>query len=522
MSVIIKGRDIVLRDYAQITDTIGGSSKKIDVFWYLEKVNKAVYPYDEYHPVDYILSVYSHILDYAAGSSYPMDRMFFFMIHNKDYEFYSNPENVKSTTKLTNVITNKPIYSVSANSNIRFSGCTTFKTIAEKTGVSVYEKFNGIPESKYKDIMDVIGPVCSNTLIVDTPHIQTAVGDAVTTLSNNCYLFSETDQITIKLKYEDGEVVIPTYIGGFDITGEVGIPKYVTTTPSLEHYSLNNIPNYADITEYPQVNLDEIKNTLNNLKYYELTSGNYMFSPSSDGYYTYYTPDFQTLDLNSLDVSKIHSMSDMFAYCNNLTTLDVSKWNTSNVTYMDNMFYHCNKLTTLDVSGFDTSNVTDMNMMFGNCENLATLNVSKWDTSNVTYMGSMFAYCNSLTTLNVSKWDTSNVTSMGGMFYHCGKLTALDVSNFDTSKVTNMGSMFYSCNSLTNLILNFDLNNITELDVSNFVRDIQYMFYKCTITSGSIRFFNVRRSVFTDRAKFIERAFASGINPNILTIEFID
>ena len=202
MSSIIKGRDIVLRDYAQITDTIGGSSKKIDVFWYLEKVNKAVYPYDEYHPVDYILSVYSHILDYAAGSSYPMDRMFFFMIHNKDYEFYSNPENVKSTTKLTNVITNTPIYSVSSNSNIRFSGCTTFKAIAEKTGVSEYEKFNGIPESKYKDIMDIIGPVCSNTLIVDTPHIQTAVGDAVTTLSNNCYLFSETDQITIKLKYE--------------------------------------------------------------------------------------------------------------------------------------------------------------------------------------------------------------------------------------------------------------------------------------------------------------------------------
>ena len=43
------------------------------------------------------------------------------MIHNKDYEFYSNPENVKSTTKLTNVITNTPIYNVRSNSNIRLA-----------------------------------------------------------------------------------------------------------------------------------------------------------------------------------------------------------------------------------------------------------------------------------------------------------------------------------------------------------------------------------------------------------------
>ena len=86
MSLIIKGREIVLNDYAQITATIGGSSKTVDVYWYLEKVDGAVYPYDEYHPIDYILSVYSHILGYTAGSSYPMDRMFFFMMHNNDYK----------------------------------------------------------------------------------------------------------------------------------------------------------------------------------------------------------------------------------------------------------------------------------------------------------------------------------------------------------------------------------------------------------------------------------------------------
>ena len=228
-----------------------------------------------------------------------------------------------------------------------------------------------------------------------------------------------------------------------------------------------------------------------------------------------YCNNLTTLDVSNFDTGKVTDMGVMFGDCSNLTTLNVSKWDTSNVTYMGGMFYKCKKLTTLNVSGFNTSRVTNMGNMFDGCNSLITLDVSNFDTSKVTNMNGMFYDCNKLTTLNVSKWDTSNVTYMGYMFAFCSNLTTLNVSKWDTSNVTYMGGMFNGCTSLSNLKLNFDMSSISD------IKKVKDIFANCKIISGSIKFTNVKTSVFKDRATFINAINGSGINSAILTVNFV-
>ena len=222
-----------------------------------------------------------------------------------------------------------------------------------------------------------------------------------------------------------------------------------------------------------------------------------------------------TLDVSKWDTSNVIAMFDVFEACSSLTTLDVSKWDTSKVVIMNYMFEFCENLTTLDVSKWDTSNVTNMCSMFKYCINLTALDVSKWNTSKVADMHNMFNYCQNLTTLDVSKWDTSNVTDMNNMFYFCFRLVTLDLSNFNTSKVTDMNNMFGYLSSLSNLKLNFDMSSISD------IKKVKDMFANCKITSGSIKFNNVKISVFKDRATFINAINGSGINSAILTVNFV-
>ena len=237
----------------------------------------------------------------------------------------------------------------------------------------------------------------------------------------------------------------------------------------------------------------------------------------------YYCNKLTALDVSGFDTSNVTDMNMMFDGCSSLTTLNISKWDTSKVTDMSDMFGSCNNLTTLDISGFDTSNVTDMGGMFAYCNKLTALDVSKWDTSNVTVMSDMFNGCNKLTTLDVSNFNTSKVTVFGtasqydyheGMFEGCG-ITSLDLSNWDTSKGKYMRDMFYGCTALTNLVLNFDMSSITD------AKNVTNMFTNCKITSGSIVFNNVKTSVFTDRATFINAISGSGISDSILTVNFV-
>jgi surface protein len=135
-------------------------------------------------------------------------------------------------------------------------------------------------------------------------------------------------------------------------------------------------------------------------------------------------------------------------------------------------------------------------------------------------MYGLFSNCYALSSVNLSGWDTSNVTRMGGasinsgMFASCYALKTINISHFNTSKVTDMRNMFWTC-GVTNLKLNFDMSSITDANM------VSSMFYNCKISAGSIKFTNVKTSVFTNKATFINAISGSGINSAILTVSFV-
>ena len=131
------------------------------------------------------------------------------------------------------------------------------------------------------------------------------------------------------------------------------------------------------------------------------------------------------------------------------------------MTNWDNMFRDCTNLTSLDLSSIDTSKITNTQAMVQGCSSLISLDLSGWNTSNVTNMSQMFYSCRKLPLLDVSSFDTSKVTAMSSMFQSCDKLTSLDLTSFNTSKVTNIGSMF-DCASLISVYGKIDCSSINS------------------------------------------------------------
>ena len=165
----------------------------------------------------------------------------------------------------------------------------------------------------------------------------------------------------------------------------------------------------------------------------------------------------KTIDLSSLNTSKVTSMIQAFFQCDKLEEINLTNVDTSNVTDMAMMFKGCSGLTSLDLSSFDTSNLMNMSSMFSFCETLKSLDLSNFDTSNVTNMSSIFSNCYNLTSLDISNFDTSKVTNMSSMFLGNWNLTSLDLSSFNTSNVVDMHYMFYSDSELIDLYMNFDV-----------------------------------------------------------------
>ena len=191
------------------------------------------------------------------------------------------------------------------------------------------------------------------------------------------------------------------------------------------------------------------------------------------------------IDLSSLKINKISSLSGLFYCCKNLEYITgLCNINTSFSTNFSSAFYECFSLKTIKgLDSFNTSNVENLSFMFYECFNLVTLpDISNWNTHNVKSMEYMFSGCSSLLALpDISKWETYNVKRMDRMFNGCVNLSSLpDISKWDIHNVCNMSFMFCDCRSLTTPI------SIGNSNINNFL-DMTSMFKNCISLSAVIK-----------------------------------
>lgn len=168
------------------------------------------------------------------------------------------------------------------------------------------------------------------------------------------------------------------------------------------------------------------------------------------------------LDLNSIDVSELTDLSNVFKWQKPFYgDYDVSQWDVSNVKKMDQTFY-CSSFKG-DLSSWDVSNVRSMSQMFHNSQNMIT-GLENWNVSNVRNMDYMFE-SNRFFNENIGNWDVSNVKTMKGMFKN--SRFNRDISKWDVSGVEDMSEMFEDC---------FFGGNIDNWNVSNVI-NLSRMFY---------------------------------------------
>ena len=214
-------------------------------------------------------------------------------------------------------------------------------------------------------------------------------------------------------------------------------------------------------------------------------------------YMFYYMHGLTSVDLLTVDTSKVVYLNYLFDYDTNLTSIDISTWDTSNVVYMQNMFHCCEKLADLNLGNFKTSKVVNMDSMFTHCYQLTTVDVRNWDVSKVKDMDHIFNTCSRLTSLDTSKWNLTSLTTIFRAFEDCSALRSIDVSNWGMGNVTEAYGLFWDCYNLTSLDVSkwnvSKLNSsgcmfsgctgLTALDVSGWrmtnAGSMFSMFYNC-------------------------------------------
>ena len=81
------------------------------------------------------------------------------------------------------------------------------------------------------------------------------------------------------------------------------------------------------------------------------------------------------------------------------------------------MFDGCSQLASLDVSSIDTSKVTSMEYMFNGCSLIKTLDLEEFNTNRALNMTDMFSGCSKLETIYASdNFNTANVDPATKMF----------------------------------------------------------------------------------------------------------
>ena len=182
--------------------------------------------------------------------------------------------------------------------------------------------------------------------------------------------------------------------------------------------------------------------------------------------------NLESVDLSSLDTSRVTEMYSLFEGCTSLTSLDIADLDTSAVTNMGSVFRSCESLTSLPIEGWDVSACESFQNMFRKCTSLASLDLSGWDTTSLKHADYVFEGCSALTSLDVSNWSFPHATSMKMFVSGCTSLTDFRYEGWDVSGLLDMWSFFSNDPSLEEV-------DLSEWDMTNVTNDLN-IFYGCS------------------------------------------
>ena len=128
--------------------------------------------------------------------------------------------------------------------------------------------------------------------------------------------------------------------------------------------------------------------------------------------------------LSDIDVSELDDLSGIFEILNNLEVVDISGWDTSNVIYMNDMFLECENIKKIiGIENLDVSKLEDATSMFSHCEKLVELDLTNWNPILLKNAWNMFSSCSNLKIIkNIENWQLPNIKDVSYMFYKCTKL----------------------------------------------------------------------------------------------------
>ncbi|MCI7208444.1 MAG: BspA family leucine-rich repeat surface protein [Clostridium sp.] len=154
----------------------------------------------------------------------------------------------------------------------------------------------------------------------------------------------------------------------------------------------------------------------------------------------------ETIDLSTLNTSRIERIADWFSGCTNLKTITGLRV-TSYTKTLQGIFSNCPYLDLNGVEGiseWDVSGVTNFNNCFADCTYMTGWELIKnWDVSSAINIESMFSNSslNDENFINISNWNLANVQNLHRTFYKT-KIKNIDLSCFNLSNVNNMQETF--------------------------------------------------------------------------------
>ena len=142
------------------------------------------------------------------------------------------------------------------------------------------------------------------------------------------------------------------------------------------------------------------------------------------------------IDLTDIDISELDDLSGVFARLNKVEVIDISGWDTSNVINMSYMFNRCTKLKKIvGIENLDVSKLKTTKIMFYGCKNLVELDLTNWNPILLNSAWNMFSYCSNLKIIkNIENWQLPNIKNVSYMFYKCTKLD-VDLSNWNLRNI---------------------------------------------------------------------------------------